>query len=259
MTTDYAHLLTETRLLDFSAPQIQQLITDRGWRALAPYDQIGAVHDFVRNEIAFGYNADDALPASRVLSDGYGQCNTKGILLMALLRVLGIPCRLHGFTIAKSLQRGIVPELPYRFAPREIVHSWVEVLHQDRWITLEGFILDDPLLIALQSRFGGGSLCAYGVGTACLEAPAVTWHGTDTFIQSTGITRDFGLFDTPDAFFADHRQRLGILRVTLYRFAIRHWMNARVRAMRAGNIPSIPGGPDSAPANSDRKGPSNAA
>lgn len=102
-------LLTATPILDFGAAPIAQLIDGRGWRDLSDCDKIGTVYDFVRNEIAFGYNRADDIPASEVLSDGYGQCNTKGTLLMALLRGVGIKCRIHGFTIHKGLQRGVVP------------------------------------------------------------------------------------------------------------------------------------------------------
>ena len=43
----------------------------------------------------------------KVLADGYGQCNTKGTLFMALLRACNIPCRVHGFTIDKKIaERG---------------------------------------------------------------------------------------------------------------------------------------------------------
>jgi len=120
-------LLDATPLLDFRAAGIVGLIEDRGWLRLSEQDRIGAAYDFVRNEILFGYNRADDIPASRVLADGYGQCNTKGTLLMALLRALGVPCRLHGFTIHKALQRGVVPEAIYPIAPTEILHSWVEV------------------------------------------------------------------------------------------------------------------------------------
>lgn len=67
----------------------------------------GAIYDFVRNDIAFGYNSSDDIKASAVLADGYGQCNTKGTLLMALLRKAGIPCRLHGFTIHKNFRQAL--------------------------------------------------------------------------------------------------------------------------------------------------------
>jgi len=145
--------LSPTDLLDYDAATIQRLIEARGWHGLSPVDRIGAAYDFVRNDVLFGYNADDALPASRVLADGYGQCNTKSILLMALLRALEVPCRFHGFTIDKRLQRGVVPELVYPLAPRNILHSWVEVYHQGRWLNLEGFILDQRVLEALQKNF----------------------------------------------------------------------------------------------------------
>ena len=40
----------------------------------------------MRNDILFGYNSSDLLTAEEVLKDGYGQCNTKATLLMALFR-----------------------------------------------------------------------------------------------------------------------------------------------------------------------------
>lgn len=129
MTTQ---LLTATRLLDFEHPALRALINERQWLALSEHDRIGAAYAFVRDEIAFGYNTSDDLPASVVLADGYGQCNTKSTLLMALLRALGIPCRLHGFTIDKVLQKGAVTGWAYLLAPRNILHSWVEVQHEGR-------------------------------------------------------------------------------------------------------------------------------
>lgn len=67
-----------TRMLDYETENIQKLIEERKWKELPEYERIKAVYDFVRDEILFGYNVDDTVPASRVLRDGYGQCNTKG-------------------------------------------------------------------------------------------------------------------------------------------------------------------------------------
>lgn len=231
------HLLASTKLLDFDAEPIARLINNRGWRAMEEFDRIGAVYDFVRNEIAFGYNRADDIAASDVLSDGYGQCNTKGTLLMALLRGVDISCRLHGFTIHKGLQRGVVPELVFPIAPEEILHSWVEIEFNGAWVNLEGFILDDTFLNVLQTSFPGtDSLCGYGAGTDCLSTAPVAWNGEDTYIQKTGIVKDFGVFDTPDAFYAVHEQSFGWLRGFLYRHVIRPWMNARVRGFRSGRL-----------------------
>lgn len=235
-------LLFATRLLDYTSPDVTRLILRRGWQGLSRNERIGAAYEFVRNEIAFGYNHADDIPSSRVLADGYGQCNTKGTLLMALLRGLGIRCRLHGFTIHKELQRGIVPESVFRLAPREILHSWVEVETQSGWISLEGFILNAPFLAALQRAFSASDeLCGFGVGTTSLSAPPVAWTGKDTYIQRTGIIRDLGTYHRPDEFYANHRQELGVLRTWLYRHVIRHRMNQRVRAIRRGKMPGIIG------------------
>ena len=239
-----AHLLRTSTLLDFDHPGITTLVAGRGWEALPLYDRIGAAYTFVRDEVAFGYNLSDDIPASAVLAGGYGQCNTKATLLMALLRALGVPCRLHGFTITKALQRGVVPELVYRIAPDDILHSWVEVWHEGRWTNLEGFILDSPYLASVQAVFGArGGLCAYGVGTDDLCSPGVEWEGADTYIQRTGINADLGTFDTPDAFYAEHRQRFSPLEGWLYRHVIRHWMNRRTEAIRRGRVPAVPGLP----------------
>ena len=226
------HLL-ETTLLNFSAPNIKKLIAERDWANLALYDKIGAIYDFVRDEILFGYNYDDATPASQVLKDGYGQCNTKAVLLMALFRAVDIPCRLHGFTIEKKLQRGVVPELIYPITPDNILHSWVEIYYKEKWVNLEGFILDKPYLRALQIKFkSSDSLCAYGAGTNTLSAPEIEWRGRDTYIQNTGINHDYGIFDAPDDFFGRHQQPLSFAKRWMYQIFIRHWMNARVRNIR---------------------------
>jgi transglutaminase-like putative cysteine protease len=169
-----------------------------------------------------------------VLADGIGQCNTKTTLLMALLRAVGIPCRFHGFTIDKPLQKGAITGLAYWLAPQRIIHSWVEVSLEGRWIALEGFILDAPYLASLQRRFPQAQrFCGYGAATPDLSAPGVEWRGQDTYIQKDGIADDFGVFDSPDEFYARHGSNLSGLKRWLYTRVIRHRMNAQVRRIRA--------------------------
>lgn len=234
MSDPMHRLLVSTPLLDMHHAQIESLVARRGWRGLRPYDRIGAVYDFVRNEIAFGYNEGDELPASRVLLDGFGQCNTKSTLLMALLRAVGVPCRFHGFTIDKLLQKGAITGLAYWLTPKRIIHSWVEVSLNGRWIALEGFILDSAYLASLQHRFPEAKrFCGFGVATNDLSAPEVQWQGKDTFIQKEGIADDFGVFDSPDAFYARHGSNLSGLKRWLYSRVVRHAMNRNVSRVRA--------------------------
>ena len=144
--------LRETPMLDFSMPNIQKLINDRRWKSIEVYNRIKQIYNFVRDEILFGYNVDDTVPASRVLDEGYGQCNTKGTLFMALLRGVDIPCRVHGFTIDKRLQKGAMTGIVYKNAPKNILHSWVEVYLDGVWYELEAFILDKQYLSQLQRK-----------------------------------------------------------------------------------------------------------
>lgn len=230
---DERPLLAATPLLDFDHPALQALVAARGWRALPEYERIGAIYDFVRDGIAFGYNAADDLPASRVLADGYGQCNTKTTLLMALFRACGLRCRFHGFTIDKALQRGAISGLAYRLAPRSIIHSWVEVCFAGRWINLEGFILDGAYLGALQRRFPGRQrFCGYGAATPCLADPPVRWQGDDTYIQKEGIDADLGVFDSPDDFYRRYGGNLSGFRRWLYAHFVRHRLNRRLARIR---------------------------
>lgn len=62
--------LQETALLNYSAPVIQSLISERGWKQLDDFHKIKEIYDFVRNEILFGYNVRDNITAEQVLKDG---------------------------------------------------------------------------------------------------------------------------------------------------------------------------------------------
>jgi hypothetical protein len=230
-----ADLLKPSPLLDYQHPTLAALVAQRGWMNLPTSARVGAVYDFVRDEIAFGYNRTDAIPASEVLSDGYGQCNTKSTLLMALLRAVGVPTRLHGATIHKRLQQGVVTGLKYWLAPTDIFHSWTEVLLDGRWVGLEGVILDRAYLSGLKAHLGQeeGPLVGYAVGTANLAKPDIEWRGETTTVQMLGVNRDLGLYATPDAFYAEHGGNLSGVKAWLYAKFLRHQLNARVRELRS--------------------------
>jgi hypothetical protein len=227
-------LLERTPLLDFDHPSIVALISERGWRDMAREDRVRAIYEFVRDEIVFGYNSDDDIPASAVLADGYGQCNTKATLFMALLRAVGISCRFHGFTIHKRLQKGAVTGLFYMLAPANILHSWVEVQFDGKWINLEGLILDTEYLRQLQAQNPdcSGSFCGFGVSTDNFRNPETEWTGRATYIQDKGINHDFGLFNTPDEFYVKIGTNIRGWKKWFYIYYIRHVMNRNVARIR---------------------------
>lgn len=85
---------------------------------------------------------------------------TQATLLMALLRGVGVPCRLHGFTIYKNLQRGVVSAVAFPCAPENNIHSWGETEWEGAWINHEGFILAPPMWRNCKHRRWAGQHCA---------------------------------------------------------------------------------------------------
>ncbi|BDS13662.1 transglutaminase-like domain-containing protein [Aureispira anguillae] len=226
--------LAETQILNFSNPLIQNLIHQKNWRKLDTVAKVKAIYNYVRDEILFGYNRSDSISATQVLADGYGQCNTKSSLLMALLRAVGVPNRIHGFTIDKALQKGAITGIWYLLAPKNILHSWVEVYVDGNWYFLEGVILDKPYLTALQTQNSAckTTFCGYGAYTDNFQNPAIDWNLNHTYIQEKGINQDFGLFDNPDEFYAQHQQKLGRIKAWMFQHIIRHKMNKNVQNIR---------------------------
>lgn len=226
--------LKETKMLDFSACNIQKLVEARKWKELDSFNCIKEIYNFVRDEILFGYNVDDRIPASKVLSDGFGQCNTKGTLFMALLRCCGISCRTHGFTIDKKLQKGAMTGIVYKLAPKDVFHSWVEVLLDGVWYELEAFILDKSYLNRLQEENSqcSGAFCGYGVAVKDFKNPVIEFERNNTYIQSEGINQDFGVYDCPDELLRVHHQEMSPIKAFVYRNIGRHLMNLNVNKIR---------------------------
>lgn len=230
--------LKKTKMLDYDNPLIADLIKNKGWKELDQFERIVSIYNFVRDDILFGYNIDDDISASRVLKDGYGQCNTKGTLFMALLRACDIPCRIHGFTIDKKLQKGAMTGFVYKNAPANIFHSWVEILFEDRWYEIEAFIVDKKYLDKLQSIYSecNGAFCGYGVGVKDFKNPVIDFNRNNTYIQSEGINKDFGVYDSPDDMLREHHQELTPIKKLAFRFFGRHMMNRNVKKIRNRKI-----------------------
>lgn len=226
--------LQETALLNYSCSGIQDLMQRKGWKQLDDFHKIKEIYDFVRDEVLFGYNKCDNMTAEEVLKDGYGQCNTKAILFMALLRAAHIPCRIHGFTINKALQKGAMTGIVYKKAPKNVLHSWVEVFYDAQWYALEGLILDQQYLSNLQQKFKAcsGAFCGYGMAVDDFKAPVIDWDVNNTYIQSKGINQDFGIFSSPDELFQAHRQEMSKAKEFLYKNLGRHLMNRNIKKIR---------------------------
>ena len=153
---------------------------------------------------------------------------------MALLRAIGVQCRIHGFYIDKILQKGAMKGFYYKQAPKEILHTWVEIFYNDKWLNLEGFILDMKYLNKLQKKFNDceGSFCGFGVAIQDFKNPPVEWKENDTYIQKDGIIKDLDIYDSPDELFTTYKQNIGWFKEFVFRNIVRHLMNRNISSIR---------------------------
>jgi transglutaminase-like putative cysteine protease len=198
-----AKFVSPTRYIDSEHPRIKALVQDIAPPSHAPRQRAMRIHDYVRDQIKFGWASDFYdQRASEVLNSGIGFCNTKSTLFTAMLRAANIPARQHFVDIdAKILAPFLDPGMPY------VDHSFVEVYLDDRWISTDSYIVDRPLFVAALPELQRRSLT---VGFGIHRDAKIEWDGTSDsfsqFVRSAAYpsltTRDYGVHDDIAAFYA---------------------------------------------------------
>lgn len=226
--------LKNTAMLNYQTQQITDLINKQKWNNLNEFDKIGAIYDYVQNKILLGYNKYDNLTATQVLTDGIGQCNTKATLIMALLRAVGVPCRLHGTKVTKVFQRSLMPKIMAKLAPPLIVHTWAEVYYNGEWLSLEGAITDKAYISGLQKKFPdyNGKFFDYAVAVKDFSNLQIDWKGENTTVQQQAVIKDLGVYDTPDDFYAEYKQEYRGIKKFMYENIGRKIMTKKVAKIR---------------------------
>jgi hypothetical protein len=196
------HFLEETPLLNIHDATLFSLNEKHKWDKEAPELRIKNIYEFVRDSIAYAFPKKCFQPASDVLAEGRGMSVSKSILLMALLRQVHIPCRFHGFLIKKEFLRGIPDDKVYKKIPPLLVHAWVEVLYEERWIIMEGATLPKSFIEAQVKKipFGTGEFNGLGIGVHELDHLRYEWTGKHTYIQRNAVLRDYSVFNSPGDF-----------------------------------------------------------
>lgn len=226
--------LKNTAMLNYQAPQIADLVNVQKWNDLNEFEKIGAIYNYVQNKILLGYNKYDNLTATQVLTDGIGQCNTKATLLMALLRAVGVPCRLHGTKVTKVFQRSLMPKIMAKLAPPLIVHTWAEVYHNGEWLSLEGVITDRAYISGLQKKYPEykGKFFDYAIAIKDFSNLQIDWNGKNTTVQQQAVVEDLGVFDTPDEFYIEYKQEYRGIKKFMYENIGRKIMTKKVAKIR---------------------------
>lgn len=132
--------LRETAQLDIRsttvrimAKRITQLVSGERAKAVA-------VHDYVKS-LPFACHGDYFnFRASDVIKRGAGDCYTKGVLFVALLRAVRIPARLRFATLRTDFLRGVVDT-----TQPTITYVLTEVLLAGIWYQTDTYVVDAPL------------------------------------------------------------------------------------------------------------------
>ena len=190
---------------------------------------------YVRDDIKFRFPDDgDHVKASDTIQLGFGQCNTKATLFLALCRVIGIPARIHFSLISKDIQKGFFTGLAYWLMPREISHSWIEVEVDGRWQRIDTFINDLALFKAAKAELKRrGWPVGFSLALQNGEAFANLNFDREAFQQMAAVTNDHGIWDDPADYYASpkYQNRPSALRMWCYKQLI-GGINRRVEKLR---------------------------
>lgn len=146
-----------------------------------------ALHDFVRDEIAFGFTPFfDAGSAEQTMKLRVGHCNPQARLMVSLFRLAGLDARFQPVTIKNDVLRGLVTTPPL------LSHVYTEVLVDGDWHRLDSYIVDPPLRKAAVMKLRSeGRESGYG----CHVSATGSWNGAqDSFSQVA----------TPDMILEEH-------------------------------------------------------
>lgn len=163
--------LRETTQLNFThsklrilAIQLTQLCSDDTSKASAIHQRVkslpfGCVPDFMN------------IKASDVVQLGYGDCHTKGVLMVALLRAVRIPARLRFVTLTTQFLNGLIDT-----GTQTMVHAVAEVFLADAWRQADTYVVDSAYETAARSLLRvEGRILGYGVHAMGDKE----WNGVD--------------------------------------------------------------------------------
>ncbi|NRA67699.1 MAG: MBL fold metallo-hydrolase [Pseudobacteriovorax sp.] len=132
--------LGETELFDTKHKGIAKLLANLS-QGLENRRQIAvAIHDYVRDQIAFGWREDFGLyKGSEVLASKVGFCHSKTTLFVTMMRAAGIPARPLFAEINVDILDGLDIPGPY------VDHSYAEVYLNQTWISLDSYIIPERM------------------------------------------------------------------------------------------------------------------
>jgi len=197
----------ESLLSDHDHPLVIDTTTALSQGCETDLQLLEALFYFVRDRISFRFPTTfgqwDRVKASSVIQCGFGYCNTKATLLVALCRASGIRARVHYGLISAEIMRGVFPSFAFPFLGDSGAHSWTEVEIEGDWKPIDSYINDQQLYRAARARLKatGRSL---GYSLACVDGKCSCEFnfGEKGFVHMGAVVEDHGPWDDASQYFA---------------------------------------------------------
>ncbi len=216
--------LRATPQLDITAPSIRIQASKLTQLVHNQRDKAVAVHDYVKT-LPFACVPDFLrIKASDVLRLGQGDCHTKGLLLVALLRASNVPARLRFVTLPTRFLAGLLAS-----GAHTMTHAVAEVYLDNRWHQTDTYVVDAQLdrqaRVLLQAK---NLQLGYGIHVQGDQE----WNGScDAHAQYCAADSeslpvvDWGVAHDPAHFYADESHA-----------ALRHTFMVRMKWMLGAQI-----------------------
>jgi hypothetical protein len=213
-----------TKQLDITASPVRVLASKLTRSQNSDSAKAMAVHRYVKS-MPFGVVADFLTnKASDIVKLGYGDCHTKGLLFVALLRASSVPARLRFVSLPTKFLAGLIDT-----GVPTMTHAVAEVFIDSRWVQTDSYVVDVDLdrearallqVRKIQLGFGVHSLGAQDWDT--LDHAHAQYHGAD---PSSLPVVDWGVAHDPAHFYADESHA-----------ALRHSFMVRMKWMLGAQI-----------------------
>ncbi|MCK8520634.1 transglutaminase family protein [Aquimarina sp. D1M17] len=128
--------ITTTYFLNYDSPEIQELIEEFKTNSLTLQEKAVGLYYKVRDQWRYDpyqiHLTKEGYKASNIARKSFGHCVDKSILLIAGLRGLGIPARIH---LAKVKNHIAVEKLTEKFGTNELTpHGMVNIYLNGKWV-----------------------------------------------------------------------------------------------------------------------------
>jgi hypothetical protein len=179
--------LGPTTLLDLEDPRLRVRARSLTQLCKTEREKALAVYAFTKR-LPFAKPLKLHLKSAReVLDAGRGDAPDKATLLVALLRLAGIPARLHYVELRGAILRGLTTA--FTSAARPVVQAWL----QERWVATDTYIFDAAYMAAARQRLRDkGWDCGFGIHR---DGHAI-WNGVDgAFVGGVETDEDLMVVD----------------------------------------------------------------